>query len=59
MLSIIGMLWIYKEFKGNHISLFIGPLLNGVQVTAQNPEKGGTFVTNRERVCHIKVIVYS
>ncbi|XLS85958.1 hypothetical protein HN51_036124 [Arachis hypogaea] len=36
-----------------------GSLLNGVQVTAQNPEKGGTFVTNRERVCHIKVIVYS
>ncbi|KAL4316101.1 hypothetical protein AHAS_Ahas15G0251400 [Arachis hypogaea] len=26
-----------------------GSLLNGVQVTAQNPEKGGTFVTNRER----------
>ncbi|KAL4373417.1 hypothetical protein AHAS_Ahas05G0079700 [Arachis hypogaea] len=38
-----------KEFKGNQISRFIGPLLNGVQVTAQIPEKGGTFVTNRER----------
>ncbi|QHO56980.1 putative phosphomevalonate kinase [Arachis hypogaea] len=38
------------EFKENQISLFIGSLLNGVQVTAQNPEKGGTlFVTNRER----------
>ncbi|XLU49540.1 hypothetical protein S245_044354, partial [Arachis hypogaea] len=35
------------------ISLFIGSLLNGVQVTAQNPEKGGTFVTNRERVMNL------
>ncbi|XLU75490.1 hypothetical protein S245_034543, partial [Arachis hypogaea] len=30
-----------------------GSLLNGVQETAQNPEKGGTFVTNRERVMNL------
>ncbi|XLR27549.1 hypothetical protein S83_055449, partial [Arachis hypogaea] len=34
-----------------------GPLLNGVQVTAQNPEKGETFVTNRERLYTVTTIV--